>query len=331
MADPDDGDGDIGHGLRHLTVSSPPKLESGQARGMGLSFAPPSSQLGYEASSPLTINPLRKSDDCSSPRSKAKDPGTLSTPNSPASSPPRETTAFRKTRSAVAGPRKYVRKDFIGVSATKSLERSRSTPTFFQRVKKNAVLSLATSTNFGKSTVLALLPTETQNLVKALTAIVEKESGDTAAARGLESNLVKFLVNIGLEKEMKNLRLRDFHVADPPLREAFNILCRLFSFYNDGRKRNLTAQFERCERCFVEVADRMITILQEFCEPQDCQRVLDIFGHVGTAEFLARCWANPNLEDELYELFDSMNRYTCFHYHWEEMLANDEHDDPMAR
>lgn len=162
-----------------------------------------------------------------------------------------------------------------------------------------------------------MLPRETQEIIKSLSVVVERVRGAKAGVE-VREELVHFLVSVGLQKDSKKIRFRDLAVADPPLREAFDLLCKLFNFYdNNPYNRDLTPHFQRVEELFSEVARLLDSVLgPHFSSQTERQRLEKIFSVVGTAEFFEDCWANPDLEDELFELYNAMNLYTQFHYHF---------------
>mmetsp|Transcript_6936 Transcript_6936/g.17502 ORF Transcript_6936/g.17502 Transcript_6936/m.17502 type:complete len:388 (+) Transcript_6936:73-1236(+) len=187
---------------------------------------------------------------------------------------------------------------------------------FFGRIKRGLMWSIGTS-SFGKSAILRVLPHETQNLVRALLLLVEVDSGSKARAKEMESNVFKFLIKLAIDHDAKKISYKDFLVADKPLRAAFNLLCKCFVYYGDTRGRNLTPAFQKVEEYFTEVEALIRQALERKLtwNKQQLNRLRSILQQVGTREFLERCWANPDLEDVLFDLYSAMEKYTQFHYY----------------
>ena len=62
----------------------------------------------------------------------------------------------------------------------------------------------------------------------------------------------------------KEISYKDFLVADPCLREAFEVLMKLFHYYdNNPRNINLLPGFKRVEELLTIAADLMTAVLEE--------------------------------------------------------------------
>jgi len=100
------------------------------------------------------------------------------------------------------------------------------------RVKKKTATATATSA-LGKKVMKAIVNEETRTLLDALKRIVKSESGSVKKADDLEKNIIRIAVKSFLLVENKQLQADDFLVADKPLREAFELMVKVFN----GRKR----------------------------------------------------------------------------------------------
>eukprot|EP01103_Thecamoeba_quadrilineata_P000752 TRINITY_DN10663_c0_g1_i1.p1 TRINITY_DN10663_c0_g1~~TRINITY_DN10663_c0_g1_i1.p1 ORF type:complete len:214 (+),score=42.38 TRINITY_DN10663_c0_g1_i1:213-854(+) len=190
---------------------------------------------------------------------------------------------------------------------------------FMSRVKRTLAYNIS-NTSFGKNAVFNLLPYESQNLVRALSSIIAKDPESKITPNQLESNIIKFMVQAGVEKDAGNIRFRDFYRADPTLRESFDTLCKIYKFYgnfNSTAKRDLTPYFKKVQELNLQTIRIIQDLLGPFVNEKDLSVIEDIYKEIGTAEFLQRIWNNPDLEEEMFELYNAMQSYTQFHYHFE--------------
>lgn len=187
---------------------------------------------------------------------------------------------------------------------------------YWQRMRRSLVYSAGTST-LGRQAIIRYLPWETQMLIQALYKLVELDTGSKERAFQVESKLIKFLVKLGIEHEGKKLSYKDLLLADTPLREAFELLIKLFFYYGDSGKRNLRPHFERVEQLFAQVVEIVRGILKRTVRwsPKELGRLDKVVAVVGTADFLERIWEHPDAEPPLLDLYDSMLKYTAFHYY----------------
>jgi len=187
---------------------------------------------------------------------------------------------------------------------------------FFRKCKRQVVYSIV-STGLGKNAVISMLPLETQNIITALSAIVSHVRGHQKGAE-IKEQLVRFMVSVGLQKDAGFIRFRDLAQADAPLRKAFDLLCKLFNFYDHNpHNRDLQPHFERVEGYFKEVEKALTALLgPHYQTPEDAKRLGFIMSEVATAQFFSDVWADASLEDHMFDLYNTMNIYTQFHYHY---------------
>lgn len=187
---------------------------------------------------------------------------------------------------------------------------------YWTRMRRSLAYSAGTST-LGRQAIIKYLPWETQNLIQALYRLVELDTGSKEAAYKLESTLMKFLVKLAIDHEGKRISYKDLLLADAPLREAFELLIKLFYYCGETKTRNLRPHFEQVERHFLEVVAIVRGILKRSVRwsPNELARLDKVVKVVGTADFLVRVWDHPEAEPPLLDLYDSMLKYTAFHYY----------------
>jgi len=182
------------------------------------------------------------------------------------------------------------------------------------RMKKKTASATATSA-LGKKVMKAIVNEETTTLLNALKKIVKSESGSQKKADDLEKNIIKIAVKSFLLVENKKLQADDFLVADKPLREAFELMVKVFN----GRKRVKPEKIEEALRK-VEIglkkAEEVITnLLAPHLTPKNMLKISQAFGCIADVDFLVRVFKNDALEEDLDKLIDAMEYYTQFHYH----------------
>jgi len=183
-------------------------------------------------------------------------------------------------------------------------------------LKRSLIVSIGTS-SIGKGTILANLPYETQNLVRALITLTGVVRGAECASK-LEDNIFRLLCELASAHSSKEISYKEFLIADPCLREAFEILMKLFHYYdNNPRNINLRPGFIKVQELLFLVGELLTEILK--CrlnwEGEALERLNTILEQCGNSEFLEACWNDLSLTDPLFDLYDSMQKYNAFHYY----------------
>jgi len=183
-----------------------------------------------------------------------------------------------------------------------------------RRFQKKTASATATSV-LGKKVMKAIVNEETTTLLNALKRIVKSESGLAKKADDLEKNIIKIAVKSFLLVENKQLQADDFLVADKPLREAFELMVKVFN----GRKRVKPEKIEEALKkveTLLKKAEEVITnLLARHLTPKNMLRISQAFGCIADVKFLITVFNNDELEEDLDKLIDAMEYYTQFHYH----------------
>jgi len=183
-----------------------------------------------------------------------------------------------------------------------------------ERFKKKSASATATSA-LGKKVMKAILNEETTALLNALKRIVKTQSNSQKKADDLEKNIIKIAVKALLLVENKKLQADDFLVADKPLREAFELLVKVFN----GRKRVKPEKIEEALKkveSLLKQAEAVITnLLAPHLTPKNMLLIAQAFGVIADKDFLTDAFRRDELEEDLDKLVDAMEYYTQFHYH----------------
>jgi len=180
-------------------------------------------------------------------------------------------------------------------------------------MQKAASSSVADS-GVGKAIMKKIVNEETTTLINALKALVTVESGSTKKADEMEANIIKIAVKAYILVDNKLVKGEQFLVADKPLRDAFNLLVKVFH----GRQR---AKKDRVIEALVKVeghlkqAEKVITdLLGPHLGGKNMMKLASIFQTVANIKFLETVFYNDSVADELEKLIDAMDYYTQFHY-----------------
>jgi hypothetical protein len=181
------------------------------------------------------------------------------------------------------------------------------------KVKKAAASKTANSA-VGKKVMKAIVNDETTTLINALKALVTVESGSPKKADEMEKNIIKIAVKAYILVDNKDIKGEQFLVADKPLRDAFNLLVKVFNGRGRAKKERVIEALQRVE-ADLKKAEKVITeLLQPYISAKNMFRLSTIFSTVANLKFLETVFYNDTVESELEKLVDAMDYYTQFHY-----------------
>ncbi len=153
----------------------------------------------------------------------------------------------------------------------------------------------------------------------------------TDKAEELEKNIIKIAVKGYLLVENKAVKVDDFMVADKPLRDAFELMVKVFKYdlvlssiewqfsrYCSGRNRVKKERITEAIEKIVELlhnAEAIITnLLAPHLQSKNMLRITSSFGMIADVKFLDNAFSDAELEDDLEQLVDAMEYYTQFHW-----------------
>jgi len=183
-----------------------------------------------------------------------------------------------------------------------------------KRVKKRAASKTATSV-LGKKVMKAIVNEETTTLLNALKRIVRSQSSSSKKAEDLEKNIIKIAVKSFLLIENKALTADDFLVADKPLREAFELLVKVFNGRGRVKEEKIHEALIKVEELLKKAEEVITNLLAPHLTSKNMLRISSAFGCIANVEFLTVVFKNDLLEEDLDKLIDAMEYYTQFHYH----------------
>jgi len=184
---------------------------------------------------------------------------------------------------------------------------------FGRKLEENVGIAVADS-SVGKAIMKKIINEETTTLINALKALVTVESGSDKKANEMEKNIIKIAVKAYILVDNKILKGDQFLVADKPLRDAFNLLVKVFNGRQRAKKERVIEALQRVESD-LKKAEKVITdLLAPHLDPKYMMKLSSIFATVANVKFLETVFYNESVEDELEKLIDAMDYYTQFHY-----------------
>lgn len=182
------------------------------------------------------------------------------------------------------------------------------------RVKKRAASKTATSA-IGKKVMKVIVNEETTALLNALKRIVKGQTGNAKQAEDLEKNIIKIAVKAFLLIENKQITADEFLVADKPLREAFELMVKVFNGRTRVKEEKIREALAKVEELLKKAEEIITNLLAPHLTSKNMLRISSVFGSVASTEFLYPVFKNPSSEEDLDKLIDAMEYYTQFHYH----------------
>jgi hypothetical protein len=179
---------------------------------------------------------------------------------------------------------------------------------------QKAVSSSVADSSVGKAIMKKIVNEETTTLINALKALVTVESGSSKKADEMEANIVKIAVKAYILVDNKYVKGEQFLVADKPLRDAFNLLVKVFNGRQRAKKERVIEALVKVEG-YLKQAEKVITeLLGPHLGGKNMMKLASIFQTVANVKFLETVFYNDSVSDELEKLIDAMDYYTQFHY-----------------
>jgi len=179
---------------------------------------------------------------------------------------------------------------------------------------KKKVVSAGADSSVGKAIMKKIVNDETTTLINALKALVASESGSEKKAQEMEKNIIKLAVKAYILVDNKIVRGEQFLVADKPLRDAFNLLVKVFNGRQRAKKERIVEALQKVEADLKKAEKVLTELLAPHLSPENMMRMESIFSTVANVKFLEAVFYNDGVEDELEKLIDAMDYYTQFHY-----------------
>jgi len=115
---------------------------------------------------------------------------------------------------------------------------------FVKRARNNISFKTAT-TVLGKKVMKSIVNEETTTLLVSLKRIVKAEAGAAKKADDLERNILKITVKVYMLIEARVLNAEEFLPADKPVREAFELLVRIYNGRDRVKQEKITEALKK--------------------------------------------------------------------------------------
>jgi len=175
--------------------------------------------------------------------------------------------------------------------------------------------SKTAATVLGKKPIFKLLfNEETMALLASLKKIV-KESGGVKKAEDLERNIFKIFVKVYTLICCGVINAEEFLSADKPVREAFELLVRIYNGRDRVKAEKISEALRKVESLFKRAEEILIQLLSPYLSTKNMLRVSLIFSSLMDIKFLETVLRDASLEADLVKLVSSMEVYTQVQYH----------------
>jgi hypothetical protein len=200
------------------------------------------------------------------------------------------------------------------VDAPTVLQEKKKKEGAMSRAKKNIASKTATSA-LGKKVMKTIVNEETTTLINSLKKIIRKESGNPKRADEIEKNIIKIAVKAYLLVDNGTLTADDFLVADKPLREAFELMIKIFNGRNRVKKDRILEAIDKVVDLLKKAEEIVTNLLAPQLTSKNMIRISASFASIANRNFMEHVYADAELEPDLEKLIDAMEYYTQFHYH----------------
>jgi len=185
------------------------------------------------------------------------------------------------------------------------------------RRAKNNISSISATSVIGKKVMKSIVNEETTSVLAALKRIVKAESGAAKKAEDLEKNILKITVKVYMLIEARELNADEFLSADKPVREAFELLVRIYNGRDRVKPEKIAEALKKVEALLKKAEEIICQLLSLHLSSKNMLRVSNIFSCLGEVKFLETVLSlrDPSLEADLEKLVSSMEVYTQVQYH----------------
>jgi len=115
--------------------------------------------------------------------------------------------------------------------------------------------------------------------------------------------------------EARIVNAEDLLPADRHVREAFELLVRIYNGRDRVKAEKITEALKKVESLFKQAEEILIQLLSPHLSSKNVLRVSSIFSSLGEVKFLETVLNEPTLAVDLEKLVSSMEAYTQVLYH----------------
>jgi len=158
-----------------------------------------------------------------------------------------------------------------------------------------------------------IIPPQARGLLKGLRNIIAKVY-NAKRAEEIEKGIIKLVVKAKICIDEKKVTEEEFLQADAPLRKSFNIVVDLYDYFGEPLSDKTKMSFQVAAGHLKEVGNILANLMKPHVQPKNLARLIDIFDVLGSVDFFTKAWATPEINKEMEDLVDAMNKYTQFNF-----------------
>jgi len=158
-----------------------------------------------------------------------------------------------------------------------------------------------------------IIPQEVRGLLSAFRHVVARIENQKKA-KEVEKNIIKLIVKGKICVDEKKVSEDVFLQADVPLRKSFNLLVDLYDFFGEKMTDKLRKKFDEVSLLMSQVASILTNIFKPHVQPKTLNRLKMIFELLSNTDFYTKVWGHPEMNRDMEELVDAMNKYTQFNF-----------------
>lgn len=178
---------------------------------------------------------------------------------------------------------------------------------------KKAMAGNIASSGIGKKVLKSVLNEETASLLEAVKKIITKQYSKKKADE-IEKSIIKIVVKAYMLTNNKKVDSDAFLKADKPLRQAFDMLPKIFNQRWRMKPDLVKSKLGQCEGWFKDAEAIITGLLQAHLSPKNMFRLASTFSFLGSATFLLKAFEDKSVEEDVEKLVDAMDYYTQFNY-----------------
>lgn len=183
--------------------------------------------------------------------------------------------------------------------------KSEGSPLF--RAKKAAVGKMATSA-LGKSLLKKVLDDESNEIMRGLKRVVEKQS-DVKKAKEIQNSIIRMMVKAQMQIDRKALKEADFYPLDRPLRKAFRVVVKLNTSWKELNDEQRKAQITRVGGHLKEVEDIVVKLMDPYLKPKNKEKLRNTIEFLSKEDFLLKIWTDDTVKEHRDKFCKTMEKY----------------------
>lgn len=178
---------------------------------------------------------------------------------------------------------------------------------------KNKMAGDLASSGIGKKLMKSVLNEDSLALLNSMKKITSELDGKKKADE-FEKNVIKLVVKGYLLVEAKKISEDAFLQTDKPLREAFELMIKIYRRRDLVKPEAVLDALYRVETSLKQVEIIVTELLQSYLTPKNMFKLASSFSYMCSFGFLEKAFTDHTLDESMDKLIDAMEYYTQFHF-----------------